>query len=78
MKKHTLYGGPPFGTRAVAWLNIGVQAVLPLTLALATPSASAVPDTQPAQRSPAHLHTFAMGETLASIATHYTTTIATL
>ncbi|WP_337160443.1 inverse autotransporter beta domain-containing protein, partial [Pseudomonas putida] len=61
-----------------AWLNIGVQAVLPLTLALATPSASAVPDTQPAQRSPAHLHTFAMGETLASIATHYTTTIATL
>ncbi|WP_172959807.1 inverse autotransporter beta domain-containing protein [Pseudomonas putida] len=63
----------------MAWLNIGVQAVLPLTLALATPSASAAP-TQPAKQSPApsRLHTFAMGDSLASIASHYATTIATL
>ena len=80
LKKHTFYGGPPFATRTVAWLNIGVQAVLPLTLALATPSASAAPTTEPAKRSPApsRLHTFAMGDTLASIATQYATTIATL
>ncbi|WP_336202977.1 LysM domain-containing protein, partial [Pseudomonas guariconensis] len=51
-----------------------------MTLALATPSASAAPTTEPAKRSPApsRLHTFAMGDTLASIATQYATTIATL
>ncbi|MFV3383371.1 hypothetical protein, partial [Pseudomonas sp. NY15354] len=78
MKNPHVHASASSGIRWMAWLNIGVQAILPLTLALATPSASALPDTQPAQRSPAHLHTFAMGETLASIATHYTTTIATL
>ncbi|MBF8758132.1 inverse autotransporter beta domain-containing protein [Pseudomonas guariconensis] len=80
MKNQPFHSGTSSGIRWMAWLNIGVQAVLPLTLALATPSASAAPDTQSAQQSPApsRLHTFTMGDTLASIATHYTTTIAAL
>ncbi|MEX5363084.1 LysM peptidoglycan-binding domain-containing protein, partial [Pseudomonas guariconensis] len=80
MKNQPIYSGTSLGIRWMAWLNIGVQAVLPLTLALATPSASAAPTTEPAKRSPApsRLHTFAMGDTLASIATQYATTIATL
>ncbi|MCL8309049.1 MULTISPECIES: LysM peptidoglycan-binding domain-containing protein, partial [Pseudomonas putida group] len=79
MKNQHVHASASSGIRWMAWLNIGVQAVLPLTLALATPSASAAP-TQPAKQSPApsRLHTFAMGDSLASIASHYATTIATL
>ncbi|MGN3923510.1 LysM domain-containing protein, partial [Pseudomonas sp. PKS] len=80
MKNQHVHSGASSGIRWMAWLNISIQAALPLTLALATPSAQAAPTTEPAKHSPAPspLHTFTMGDTLASIATQYATTIATL
>jgi len=64
----------------MAWLNIGVQAALPLTLALATPSASAALGAKSAKETPAsaRLHTFAMGDTLASTAARYGTNVTAL
>jgi len=43
VKTQTSHAGPPVGTRLVAWLNIAVQTTLPLTLAMATPGATASP-----------------------------------
>ncbi|MBF8733671.1 inverse autotransporter beta domain-containing protein [Pseudomonas guariconensis] len=67
-------------TRALAWMNIAIQAVLPLTVALTPTHAGAASDQTPgtAQHQRTVLHTLAPGETVERVAARFNMSVAEL
>ncbi|WP_337157381.1 inverse autotransporter beta domain-containing protein [Pseudomonas putida] len=67
-------------TRALAWMNIAIQATLPLTVALTPTYVGAASDQTPgaAQHRPTTLHTLAPGETVERVAARFNMTVAEL
>ncbi|ANY87566.1 MULTISPECIES: LysM peptidoglycan-binding domain-containing protein [Pseudomonas] len=67
-------------TRALAWMNIAIQATLPLTVALTPAHAGAASDQKPGAAQTQHtvLHTLAPGETVERVAARFNMTVAEL
>ena len=76
-KSHSQLSRP---TRALAWMNIAIQATLPLTVALSPTHAGAASNQKPgaAQTQRTFLHTLAPGETVERVAARFNMTVAEL